>query len=1558
MDGERLLRFGRESWQRCLRCERERNTSLPADAVVHYTCVMDSKDQTHAEDLRSALNCLYHSGPEGFEGLLGILLGQLTGQTFRLATSGSQRGRDGDSAFDGGSTYFEGKRYNSSPSKAEIAAKLYDLSADDAGQVDLWILGATCEVAALTMQDVTTFTAVHGIGIAKLDWSNNDLGSLLVAIAAAPVASKDFIEKGLAKSVHAHRLPAALAAIDHFAGHPDLPARRTALLQAISAQDLGLGHAKSLNRTWMLKHFSKRALARAEFGQPLSPLDARAMTAAPRSQQAALLGAIEGKPNANIYAVLGDEGVGKSWLCANTWLQATNPSLLVICPADELLSEDATTNFERFLLEKLIHQTGWNTSERTVQRWRRRLKAWRANPSPDNVRLTLVVDGINQPRKSDWARWLDRAALEMQSLGGSLIVSSRTTHWSEIARSLTVSVTPTPVENWTLVEVRSLLTMKEIDPLKVSEAVLETLRNPRLFGIALDLLHANEVEELGQLTVGRLMFEHMRKAQETGTAPMSAAAFANFLKQLGKDVIERLKQQDAEDIRLFDASKKAELQNVATCRFFEPVLGESFGYEIKSEGLDLALALYLISALEAEARNGRNPTDRLAHILEPISALDEAASVVFLATQVACLEEGSQAVRAALIEHFTTLQNPPNDQIEAFSLLARAATSSFLATAESVYSSNAHHANADWLFESLIANRHIPDVWSKIEESAKRWLSMYSLAPERMMFRQSGRDTAEEVTREKEKRSAEIGKAVTELTPEERAYLDANLTETTAWNFDHLLKVVFYLVAGKPLKDFAPYFVRFAFSDALGPAIHASDKEFRQLVSFNRVDWAETRAALLLALQPLAPSKTSKVGKWARVEVLRSTGALDDAQEAEELAAWLTRDREKREGWSRIEDYCATDPCDPGSVKPDNVVETAKEYRLLNTAKLATWMGHGTDDYFFDSARPSITRFELEDSVHVHQSLAEDVLARADLPRRQGVIALLRHSAVLNEEQVGKFLRSGQDCTVSYKDADRSDKDYWLTAQYSIQIAVPHLPAGDQLEALADIKGETAKTDTERTLQRVLQEGRSNAQAAVLAAIHYAGLELSAEAINVVSTLTQSDDAIVRAQALGVVAFAGDPDTLKRVAESGWDARSLVSPGQTYERWYGSSAILGAAKAGYLTVGDALDRMHLDHYGFAAQELGVAAALAVVPRVEAALRSALGYAGTSSLPDMERTVAALSDPGPPLVSLSEAPPLDIKEQFDRIGESVEQFDERQERARGSYDEFVKNLTFSDAHLILSDITYGGLQALAAADQKGVERWLAMLLDAEDAHVRYLHHLALQIAVVLTERGVPDANLLLKRVLATTPTMRRVRGASKIDEEALLLWKNSGIAAIGIVCRRRLKTRRNDADIATEVLAAYLQGKGEVVNEVIDELLATEQPADICHALILAGFSDEGEYAGSVIASLEGAPGWFIGKAQKEAKAAYERNKWSKTWYRQMLATKSPLEFWQASVLLQKVVDARFDLWRDGLGSKGETFAAFQPTVYSAIRNRIEKWQKKRKDKLYGDTAPVDNFLPD
>src|ERR1700709_2645664 len=86
--------------------------------------------------LKAALLTLHHSGSDGFEGLLAAVLSEVCGQPFRVASSGSQRGRDGDSAFDEGATYFEAKLYADPVPQYVVNGKIIDLANDEKGQVD------------------------------------------------------------------------------------------------------------------------------------------------------------------------------------------------------------------------------------------------------------------------------------------------------------------------------------------------------------------------------------------------------------------------------------------------------------------------------------------------------------------------------------------------------------------------------------------------------------------------------------------------------------------------------------------------------------------------------------------------------------------------------------------------------------------------------------------------------------------------------------------------------------------------------------------------------------------------------------------------------------------------------------------------------------------------------------------------------------------------------------------------------------------------------------------------------------------------------------------------------------------------------------------------------------------------------------------------------------------------------------------------------------------------------------------------------------------------------
>jgi hypothetical protein len=67
----------------------------------------------------------------------------------------------------------------------------------------------------------------------------------------------------------------------------------------------------------------------------------------------------------------------------------------------------------------------------------------------------------------------------------------------------------------------------------LTDEVFETLKNPRILSIAVNLIDARDIERIEQLSVGRLLFEHLRTSNLTGTTNLSPPEFAKALKELG-----------------------------------------------------------------------------------------------------------------------------------------------------------------------------------------------------------------------------------------------------------------------------------------------------------------------------------------------------------------------------------------------------------------------------------------------------------------------------------------------------------------------------------------------------------------------------------------------------------------------------------------------------------------------------------------------------------------------------------------------------------------------------------------------------------------------------------------------------------------------------------------------------------------------------------------------------------------------------------------------------------------------------------------------------------------
>jgi hypothetical protein len=259
-----------------------------------------------------------------------------------------------------------------------------------------------------------------------------------------------------------------------------------------------------------------------------------------------------------------------------------------------------------------------------------------------------------------------------------------------------------------------------------------------------------------------------------------------------------------------------------------------------------------------------------------------------------------------------------------------------------------------------------------------------------------------------------------------------------------------------------------------------------------------------------------------------------------------------------IEDYCATDPCDPASARPENISKTASAYDAIDVAALRTGIGTTAQDHFFSDARPGVAHFASESAVHALRRFARNVTERDGRPRRQGILELSSNSAVLDPELVEKLitLASVNDDSKAGDDG----KDEWITAQYALVSALPHKTSNEQLEVIASLHGrsllvpmleQTSPADeaiVDGHLDRAIQTGNADVLVRVLSFIQYSRPSVSVRARQNLMTLFDSPDRMVRSSALSIAARLRDPAMLKRIADSGWDAHTLTAKENFYER--------------------------------------------------------------------------------------------------------------------------------------------------------------------------------------------------------------------------------------------------------------------------------------------------------------------------------------------------------------------------------------------------------------------------
>ncbi|MFK5915809.1 MAG: hypothetical protein QM484_15690 [Woeseiaceae bacterium] len=1003
------------------------------------------------------------------------------------------------------------------------------------------------------------------------------------------------------------------------------------------------------------------------------------------------------------------------------------------------------------------------------------------------------------------------------------------------------------------------------------------------------------------------------------------------------------------------------MQYVADGRFFQIVDGDPTHYQLKDEGLTLALGLAVVDSLRRAERNAHDLDTKLNSIIEPISALDDTADVLLAALTIVTLDDYyNQKISTSLIKGFILLQNPDSKKFSLFSSLARNKVSGFMDAAHSLCLTGNYLANFDWLKSTLIKVSDNNQVWDEMVNNVKLWLSLYSLSIEENRHPNSKIDVQEE-TRKLDNKVKEL--SINELK------IFKGLTEEHG-DFDSLSELAIFLLAGKPLTPFVDSFIKYCFSNALNSCHSRSFKHFRNLFLYNKIDWMETRQSIVQSTIELNDIDISVTGKWSIVSMLRVTGDSEDDKNAEFLAEELTKDREKFKGWSLINNYCSSDPCNPSSVKPNNIIKTSEQYSEIDVSKLRQFMGQSSEDLFFTMACPALARFEPKIAIAKHREFAKEILNRSGFPLRQGLFKLKEFNFLLSNENVENIIKKRESLSNAKTIEGLEENDIWLISQFLLLLAFPLLNAREQTSILLsknsgeEIANEIfvhAKPLTEQEFINLLKiacddENEQN-QFLLLALANTLSLELSSKTNLILTELFNTGSERVRTQVLGIISKKEDENLLKFVVERKFKATGMES-NNSYEAWYGSIILLKAASKGLLSHGEALNLISERVYSHAIKIFDHKYYSEITKRIDLAINMVLGLDDVVDTPNI--TIDVLSNSiinEPDMFSIQDkySNNSSISDLNKGDSETNQDFDQRQRDNHQLFLQFKENITNAKATIILEQFSLEDFSRLVAVDEIISTQWYKKFIEIKDSQLPFIHNFILLLAYAFGRKHPKRSEKLFYQIKNSEPILNYTYGRSGLSLDVMALW---GVPCSTILDQfrfARLDSAISDFAISFEVLAALMSGRGDLLSKYIQIKLKSKEPAEVSRGLMVVGYSEQSKLHDEIFDRYKSYAG-LIGATYKAAKYAYERNIWANHWFSMMCQEKISTEFWRYEILFSKIIDGRFDLWESKFSQDNNILTSFKHTLYEHIKGRINKWKNIRAKKLFGQNIPARIFI--
>ena len=1490
--------------------------------------------------IRKILLDLKPAGADGFEGLVGEIIFGVSGIPSRLAKSGTQFGIDGDSAFPEDDICFEAKRYDGKLNKNEVVTKVAELGVyKDAADL-LWVLGATTPIASQDATLLNERASLDGISILILDWHSETLPSLVLALVMAKERTLPFLRKVLDLDEGFKELEDAC---DWVIAHEDFAILSDKLRLQFSAVNLATENAKLANSEWLEKAFSEKEEASRKLGQPIAPLYDPNLVL-PRSEVVEKTEEAMRDPHKPVF-LLGEEGSGKSWVAALAMERFSGISIFL--SADQLegsdVSEDGLLNL---VVTTLASQCGQGTHDETIlKRWHKRLKGWQH--TRESKRFLVVVDGLNQRPNVPWDKVINKLQGLSYRLGGCLVVTCRPKFFhAKIRKGLIETPALISIENWSEAERDKLLAENGVDVNLLDSTAATSLLNPRLLGIALEVLPLDNLEAWEGLTTVRLLFEHIRLSQRDNVESETADELARKISLHASQAIDKVRDTPPNRALLF----QSDTEYVAEGRFYVATEGAGSRYRLQDEGLTLALGYALIDRIGEAYDYDEDLSEALAKLIEPISALDRTVDV-FLASLMVCAsdeERINDKIFVAILDGFTSLQNPDTQRYTSFRDICFTRFDAFLSSLENCFLDSRTRLNSDWLRAVAWDAKDDSELWICMSDSIDRWFGYYSKDPT-LTLRPRPNDEKfkwDEKVKEKEEK---INAAIDSLSLFESELL-ADMEENNG-NQNQLISLALELLSDKPLAPFARSFLKWGLSLGINSDHWPPANEFQYLTNFNEIDWSEMCCAFRQILQSLDIADTSRGGRWTMVRMLYATGDHEDAIKAKRIAHEL-RNEEPQKGWRLVEAYCASDPCDPHSEKPENIVSTATRFKEIDVNELYKdrFLEATDDGRFLGDALLGVTRFQPKLAISKHKELL------ATWPNRTGEsLGLLSLSCTALMPLIDANLARGLSDELingeNFKTVTENGKlavlkVLWFISQHlepKQQLDIMLLPefAGSHyvMDMTSNFKPFQAKAFSE-IFSDICSAGKKEEIIPALAFLRYTSTEWDDATTSNLVGLISHPDSMVRACVFDTILKNDFTQAIEVLCNSAWKAKNQEV--EEYEAFYGSWLLVRAANTDAISFSDIFHRCSIKVLISAITSFKEEEQRVIVGVINASFNHLIKGASQTGKPVFEVVYRPNEHGGPSYYSLDGLNQMHQKEHLLNY-ESFEEYEARQKLLTEAFNEFKEGLDSNTALLTLDLFKQSDVDNITAIAPDLIWGWSRQL---QKTNIHYFANgLCYLVAKVISEKAPGESRALFLKA-KELDSFVSITYKNGLTLERKAIWTSCDDDTLESLRKSRLDNCENDYEIAMEVLAAETCGRADFIVSYVNEALGKEHPYQRARGIMVAGFSNQTDQFSDQINDAAQQSG-LVGSVALVSLEAHKRCCWAKHWAKKMVDAKSAEDFWCASLLLAKIADGRLKLFLDVQASLGTYWTQYYRAISSETKARGKKWDKKRKETFLG-----------